>query len=121
MDGSVPPWLNDRWWIRLPARAWRNLFVLDCSLTGDYPNFLFIFLLFGIIGGAMGWNTHIVFTLNSLALITLPGLLCFATRCVLAYTGASETAEGLFDVILVNMAPLIVSSLDRKLRHGNHG
>jgi len=69
----------------------------------------------------MGWDAYIVFTLNSLALVPLPGLLSFAAEFASAYTSASETAKGLFNVVLVNMIPLIVSSLNHELRHGNHG
>jgi Ca2+:H+ antiporter len=116
MDSSIPPWRDNRWWIRRPAKTWRAILA---QLTGDYLNLLLIFLPFGIIAGAMGWNAHIVFALNSLALVPLPGLLSFAVGYVSAYT--SETAKGLFNVVLVNMIPLIVSSLNRESRHGNHG
>jgi hypothetical protein len=123
MDSSISPWLDNRWWICRPARERRattyNLLVPDYSLTGDYLNLLLIFLPFGIIAGAMGWNAYIVFALNSLALVPLPGLLSFAVGYVSAYT--SETAKGLFNVVLVNTVPLIVSSLNRESRHGNHG
>jgi len=135
MDSSIPPWQDDRWWIRRPAKALRVITSLRESvrgstafrsrvydlltrnyflLTGDYLNALLVFLPLGIIGGAVGWDANAVFALNSLALNPLPGLLSFATGDLLVYI--NKAAEGLLNVILVNLIPLIVSSLIRELR-----
>ena len=123
MDDPIPPWLDKRWWIRRPAKArraitpfrgWINSSLARGGhcLAGDYLNFLLIFLPFGIIGGAMGWDAYIVFALNSLALVPLPGLLSFAAGHVSAYT-----AKRFFNVVLVNIIPLVVSSLNREVEN----
>ncbi|KAJ6190761.1 hypothetical protein N7519_000782 [Penicillium mononematosum] len=77
------------------------------TLVRDYVNVLLIFVPFGIIAGALEWDSTTVFTLNFFAIVPLASLLSFATEELAATLG--QSLGGLMNATFGNAVELIVS------------
>ncbi|OGM49174.1 vacuolar calcium ion transporter [Aspergillus bombycis] len=107
-SGLVPrhkrrPWAY--WPVRVVHLTW-------ATLVRDYVNLLLVFVPFGIIAGALGWDSTAVFTLNFLAIVPLASLLSFATEELAAAMG--QALGGLMNATFGNAVELIVSIIALK-------
>ncbi|GFF90262.1 vacuolar calcium ion transporter [Aspergillus udagawae] len=98
-----------RRWLNIPAQV---LHLTWDTLVRDYVNVLLVFVPLGIISGALGWDSTVVFSLNFLAIIPLASLLSFATEELAATMG--QALGGLLNATFGNAVELIVSIIALK-------
>jgi len=99
-------------WGHNDPRPWRKhtkraFHITWLMLKSSPVNFLLIFVLLGIIGGALKLKASVVFVLNFLAIVPLAGLLSFATEELSAELG--QTIGGLLNATFGNAVELIIS------------
>ncbi|KAE8353157.1 Sodium/calcium exchanger protein-domain-containing protein [Aspergillus coremiiformis] len=107
-SGLIPrhkrrPWAY--WPVRVVHLTW-------ATLVRDYVNLLLVFVPFGIIAGALHWDSTVVFALNFLAIVPLASLLSFATEELAAAMG--QALGGLMNATFGNAVELIVSIIALK-------
>jgi Ca2+:H+ antiporter len=95
---------DNRVWVAWPLHVVRLTWK---TLVRDYVNLLLIVVPFGIVAGALGWDSTAVFTLNFFAIIPLASLLSFATEELAATMG--QALGGLMNATFGNAVELIVS------------
>lgn len=95
---SRRPWVNGLLYARHAMEA-----TLYCS----YANFLLVFVPLGIISGASGWSSVVVFILNFLAIFPLASLLSYSTDQLSAKVG--QIFGGLINATFGNAVEMIVS------------
>ncbi|RJE25136.1 Calcium ion transporter [Aspergillus sclerotialis] len=96
-------------WIRLPRII---VHLTWTTLVRDYVNLLLVFVPFGIVAGALKWDSSAVFALNFIAIIPLASLLSFATEELAATMG--QALGGLMNATFGNAVELIVSIIALK-------
>ena len=109
LDRSVPPWQDDRWWIRLPARMIHGCpIILRKMHAGMGIGWIFLaFLPFALRSRLAGWESKRVFAMNLLTLPGLEALLNFSTE--LMGLSSRKLFTDVLNQILPNVFPLIVS------------
>ncbi|EKD19898.1 manganese resistance 1 protein [Drepanopeziza brunnea f. sp. 'multigermtubi' MB_m1] len=90
--------------VRIPALAVQATKV---TLYSNYVNILLVFVPLGMVAGAMGWNSTVVFFLNFFAIVPLAAVLSFATEEISMKLG--QTMGGLLNATFGNAVELIVS------------
>lgn len=103
-NSGLVPRHKPRAWAYWPVRV---VHLTWATLVRDYVNLLLVFVPFGIIAGALGWDSTAVFTLNFLAIVPLASLLSFATEELAAAMG--QALGGLMNATFGNAVELIVS------------
>jgi len=79
LDDTIPRWLDDRVWVRVPALVWRKIRVQELFNTilwlkrvvGGTINLALPVVPVAIVSGVQGWNCRVVFALNLLGLAPL--------------------------------------------------
>jgi len=124
LDTAIPPWLDQRRWVRWPAiivhhghivfdalSSPRKLLILlnqvNTLSLGTIVLLLLIFPTLAIIGGILGWGARLVFALNFIALVPLEYLLNAITEELCLSFG--QLAETVLVIALPHIFPLIVS------------
>ena len=80
---------------------------MEATLYCSYANFLLVFVPLGIISGASGWSSVVVFILNFLAIFPLASLLSYSTDQLSAKVG--QIFGGLINATFGNAVEMIVS------------
>lgn len=130
---AIPPWLDERRWVRWPASIMRQSYLVFDALSspekllrllnqasrlslGSIVITLLIFPAFAIIGDFLDWGARAVFALNFIALMPLEYLLnAIAEELCLSF---GQFAEITLVVVLPNIFPLMVSlKSDTNLPH----
>lgn len=96
---------DPRIWVRWPQHVAHLTWT---TLVRDYVNLLLVFVPLGIIAGAVGWDSTVIFSLNFLAIVPLASLLSFATEELAATMG--QALGGLMNATFGNAVELIVCS-----------
>jgi hypothetical protein len=121
-DDRIPLWLDDRAWVRIPARCVYSIWnVLSSPSTiatwlsqlwgrsgRSLLNLLLVSIPFAIVSKYQNWDDETVLALNLLALLPLENLTS-ATADAIAFQ-LGNTAEEIIGIIVPHIIPLLVCS-----------